>query len=90
MWNISLENDGVVLNFVSNGGDIIPRNDTSFQDILQLLITKNTLKFTVIIEMPSKPFSEWSFQKCANSIGLAVTQILTLMCSLFFYVVLLS
>src|SRR2546421_3596381 len=37
-----------------------PRNDALFREMLQLLVSKNNLKFTVSIEIPSEAFSEWS------------------------------
>src|SRR6266542_6153969 len=59
----ALENDGAVLNFMNDRGRYSPRNDPSFREMLQSLVTKTNLKFTVFIETPSKPFNSWTFPK---------------------------
>ncbi|CAB4411439.1 unnamed protein product [Rhizophagus irregularis] len=52
----ALENDGTVLNFINDS----PRNDDASREMLRSLVFKNSLKFTVLIETPSKPFNKWS------------------------------
>ncbi|CAG8481726.1 8104_t:CDS:1, partial [Ambispora leptoticha] len=59
----ALENPAVVFNIMNDGDRYSPRNDVSFREILRLLISKSSLKFTVFIETPSKPFNEWTFPK---------------------------
>ncbi|CAG8766684.1 6702_t:CDS:1, partial [Ambispora leptoticha] len=59
----ALENDGAVFKLVSDSGKYSPRSDLDLCEILQLLVSKNNLKFTVFIETPSKAFSDWSFPK---------------------------
>jgi len=39
--------------------------------MLRSLVSKNNLKFTVIIETPSKAFSDWSFPKVCQLYGLS-------------------
>src|ERR1043166_3767081 len=46
-----------------DGDRYLPRNDAAFREMLQSLVSKNNLKFTVFIETPSKPFNEWTFPK---------------------------
>ncbi|CAG8568241.1 3767_t:CDS:2, partial [Paraglomus occultum] len=67
----ALENDGAVLNFMSDGDRYLPRNDVSFREMLQSLVSKTKLKFTVFIETPSKPFSDWSFPKVCQLYGIS-------------------
>jgi hypothetical protein len=38
--------------------------------MLQLFVTKNSFKFTVVIETPSKAFSDWTFTKVCQLYGL--------------------
>ncbi|KAF0556673.1 hypothetical protein F8M41_015031 [Gigaspora margarita] len=59
----TLENPAVVLKFLSNGDQYFPRNDVAFREMLRSLVSKSSLKFTVFIETPSKPFNEWTFPK---------------------------
>ncbi|PKC03571.1 hypothetical protein RhiirA5_380064 [Rhizophagus irregularis] len=67
----ALENDGAVLNFMCDGDRYLPRNDVTFQEMLQSLVSKTNLKFTVFNETPSKPFSDWSFPKVCELYGLS-------------------
>uniref|UniRef100_U9TAC0 Uncharacterized protein n=2 Tax=Rhizophagus irregularis TaxID=588596 RepID=U9TAC0_RHIID len=39
--------------------------------MLQLLVSKNNLKFTVFIETPLKPFNKWTFPKVCQLYGLS-------------------
>ncbi|PKC60886.1 hypothetical protein RhiirA1_444701 [Rhizophagus irregularis] len=39
--------------------------------MLRSLVSKNSLKFTVLIETPSKPFNEWTFPKVCELYGLS-------------------
>ncbi|PKK57055.1 hypothetical protein RhiirC2_764128, partial [Rhizophagus irregularis] len=48
-----------------------PRNDVTFRKMLQLLVSKNNLKFTVFIETPLKPFNKWTFPKVCQLYGLS-------------------
>ncbi|EXX68830.1 Coronin-like protein crn1 [Rhizophagus irregularis] len=70
----TLENDGAVLRFVSN--DVkdaerhSPRNDQDFCKMLRQFVSKDITKFTVVIETPSKAFSDWSFPKVCQLYGL--------------------
>ena len=59
----ALENDGAVLNFMYEGDRYSPRNDQDFCKMLRLFVSKNNFKLAVIIETPSKAFSDWSFPK---------------------------
>ncbi|CAG8452805.1 10225_t:CDS:2 [Ambispora gerdemannii] len=56
----ALENDGAVFNIVNDGGRYSPRNDQDFCEMLRVLASKNSFKFTVFIETPSKAFSDWT------------------------------
>ena len=71
----SLENDGAVLKFISNDGKVTerysPRNDQDFRKMLRLFVTKNNFKLIVVIETPSKAFSNWSFPKVCELYGLS-------------------
>ncbi|PKB98446.1 hypothetical protein RhiirA5_431366 [Rhizophagus irregularis] len=67
----ALENDGAELNFMKDGsGRSSPRNNVAFRDMLRLLVSKNNLKFTVVIETPLKAFSDWTFPKVCQLYGL--------------------
>ncbi|CAG8675738.1 11292_t:CDS:2, partial [Ambispora leptoticha] len=59
----ALENDGAVFNLVSDSGKYSPRSDQDLCEILQQLASKNSFKFTVFIETPSKAFSDWTLPK---------------------------
>ncbi len=67
----ALENDGAMLNFLSDGDRYYPRNDPSFREMLRSLVSKNNPKFTVFIETPSKPFNSWTFPKVCELYGLS-------------------
>ncbi|PKK69749.1 hypothetical protein RhiirC2_489149 [Rhizophagus irregularis] len=54
-----------------DGDRYLPRIDVSFREMLQSLVSKNNLKFTVFIETPSKPFSDWSVPKVCELYGLS-------------------
>ncbi len=69
----ALENDGAVFNMVCNSGKYSPRNDQEFREMLHLLVSKNSFKFAVFIETPSKPFAEWTFPKICQLYGLGET-----------------
>src|SRR4051794_40730119 len=69
-----LENDGAVLNFMNDENRYYPRNDVSFREMLQTIVLKAKLKFTVSIEMPSKPFSDWTFLKVCELYELSNNQ----------------
>ena len=55
-----LDNDGAVFNLVNSIGKYSPRNDQDLRKMLQLFVSKSSVKFTVFIETPSKAFSDWS------------------------------
>ncbi|PKC71251.1 hypothetical protein RhiirA1_390694 [Rhizophagus irregularis] len=57
------QNDGAELSMLNDSGKFSPRNDQGLRDMLHIFVSKNNLKFTVFIETPSKPFSDWSFPK---------------------------
>ncbi|GBB96523.1 hypothetical protein RclHR1_27730005 [Rhizophagus clarus] len=59
----ALENDGAELNLMNDGDKYSPRNDQDLRKILRIFVSNKELKFTVFIETPSKPFSDWSFPK---------------------------
>ncbi|CAJ0766413.1 22595_t:CDS:2, partial [Entrophospora sp. SA101] len=59
----ALENDGVELNLMNDGEKYFPHNDQDLREMLRIFVSKNNLKFTVFIEMPSKAFLDWSFPK---------------------------
>ena len=67
----ALENPAVVFNFMNDGDRYLPRNDASFREMLQSLVSKNNPKFTVFIETPSKPFNSWTFPKVCELYGLS-------------------
>ena len=60
----SLEKDGAVLKFISGDKErYSPQNDQDFCKVLRLFVSKGISKFIVIIETPSKAFSDWTFPK---------------------------
>uniref|UniRef100_U9U2I1 Crinkler family protein n=2 Tax=Rhizophagus irregularis TaxID=588596 RepID=U9U2I1_RHIID len=67
----ALENDGAVLNILNDEGKYFPVNDQDLRELLQVFVSKNNLKFTVIVETPSKPFNEWTFPKVCELYGLS-------------------
>ena len=67
----ALENDGAVFNMVCDGGKYSPRNDQEFCEMLHLLVSKNSFKFTVFIETPSKAFNNWTFPKVCQLYNLS-------------------
>jgi hypothetical protein len=68
----SLEKDGAVLKFTSEDKERYSLwNDQDLHEILRLFLSKNNIKFTVIIETPSKAFSDWSFSKVCQLYGLS-------------------
>jgi hypothetical protein len=71
----ALENDGAELNLINDGDKYSPQNDQDLREILCIFVSNKKLKFTVFIETPSKPFSDWSFPKVCLKM-LAVTVIL--------------
>ena len=66
----ALENGGVELNFMNDGDKYSPQNDQDLHEILRIFMSNKNLKFTVFIETPSKPFSDWSFPKVCQLYGL--------------------
>ncbi|CAB4444233.1 unnamed protein product [Rhizophagus irregularis] len=67
----SLEKDEMVLKFISEDKErYSPQNDQDLREILQLFVAKSSFKFTVLIETPLKPFSDWSFPKTLFAIDL--------------------
>ncbi|RGB38562.1 hypothetical protein C1646_691975 [Rhizophagus diaphanus] len=66
----SLENDGAVLNIINDSEKHSPRNDQDLREMLQVFVSKSNFKFTVIIETPSKAFSDWTFPKVGHFYGL--------------------
>ncbi|PKY27594.1 hypothetical protein RhiirB3_443370 [Rhizophagus irregularis] len=44
----------------------------SNQDLCEIFVSKNNLKFTVLIEMPSKSFNFWTFLKVCELYDLSV------------------
>ncbi|CAG8712541.1 6123_t:CDS:1, partial [Ambispora leptoticha] len=60
IYQTPAENEGAVFNLVSDSGKYSPRRDQDLCKTLQLLVSKNDLKFTVFIETPSKAFSDWT------------------------------
>src|SRR5215213_3975015 len=65
---LALENNGAVLKFIS---DDSPQDDQDLCKVLRVFVSKNNLKFTVFIETPSKPFSDWSFPKVCQLYGIS-------------------
>jgi hypothetical protein len=47
-----------------------PLNDQDFRSMLRQFVSNGISKFTVIIETPSKAFSDWSFPKVCQLYGL--------------------
>ncbi|PKY30164.1 hypothetical protein RhiirB3_447111 [Rhizophagus irregularis] len=66
----ALDNDGAELSMLNDSGKFSPRNDQGLREMLNVFVSKNNLKFTVFIETPSKPFSDWSFPKVCQLYGL--------------------
>ncbi|GBB85903.1 hypothetical protein RclHR1_12340007 [Rhizophagus clarus] len=67
----ALENDGAELNLMNDGDKYSPRNDQDLREILRIFVSNKKLKFTVFIETPSKPFSDWSFPKVCQLYGIS-------------------
>jgi hypothetical protein len=67
----TLENDGAVLNMLNENGKYSPRNDQDLREMLQLFVSKDNLKITVIVKTPSKAFSECSFPKVCQLYGIS-------------------
>src|SRR5438128_1897988 len=59
-----LENDEAVFNMVCNSRKYSPQN-------VQLLVSKNSFKFTVFIETLSKAFNNWTFLKVCQLYNLS-------------------
>ncbi|PKY49122.1 hypothetical protein RhiirA4_464958 [Rhizophagus irregularis] len=57
-----LQKDVATLAFSCNDEKYSPKSDLEFQNMLQLFVSKNNLKFTVYIET-SLSFSSWTFPK---------------------------
>ncbi|PKK60634.1 hypothetical protein RhiirC2_757167, partial [Rhizophagus irregularis] len=55
---------------LNDSGKFSPRNDQGLREMLNVFVSKNNLKFTVFIETPSKPFSDWLFPKVYQLYGL--------------------
>src|SRR6266542_4764446 len=68
---LALENDRAVLKFISDGERYSPQDDQDLCKVLRVFVSKNNLKFTVFIETPSKPFTEWTFLKVCELYGLS-------------------
>uniref|UniRef100_A0A1D1YXI6 Transcription initiation factor TFIID subunit taf73 n=1 Tax=Anthurium amnicola TaxID=1678845 RepID=A0A1D1YXI6_9ARAE len=47
-----------------------PRNDQELREMLHIFVSKNISKFTVIIETPSKAFSDWTLSSVCQLYGL--------------------
>src|SRR5437762_11891037 len=56
---------------MNDGDKYSPRNDQDLREILRIFVSNKNLKFTVIIETPSKPFSDWSFPKVCQLYGIS-------------------
>src|ERR1043165_1870945 len=68
----SLEKDGAVLNFISGDKErYSPRNDQDFCKMLRQFVSKNNFRLIVVIETPSKSFSDWSFAKVCQLYGIS-------------------
>ncbi|GBB92721.1 hypothetical protein RclHR1_20480003 [Rhizophagus clarus] len=67
----ALENDGAELNLMNDGDKYSPRSDQDLREILRIFVSDKKLKFTVFIETPSKPFSDWSFPKVCQLYGIS-------------------
>jgi hypothetical protein len=71
----SLEKDGAVLNFISEDKKRhSPLNDQDFCRMLRQYVSKNNFKLIVVIETPSKAFSDWSFPKMCQLYGLSESE----------------
>src|SRR5438045_2212959 len=57
-------------NMLNDSGKYFPRNDQDLREMLRIFVSKNSLKFTMFIETPSKAFSDWSFPKVCQLYGL--------------------
>ncbi|RIA94452.1 hypothetical protein C1645_817940 [Glomus cerebriforme] len=66
----ALKNDSAELNVLNDSRKYFSRNDQDLCEILCIFVSKNNLKFTVSIEIPSKAFSDWSFPKVCQLYGL--------------------
>ncbi|GBC13590.2 hypothetical protein GLOIN_2v1580557 [Rhizophagus irregularis DAOM 181602=DAOM 197198] len=64
----ALENDGAELNLMNDGDKYSPQD---LREILRIFVSNKKLKFTVFIETPSKPFSDWSFPKVCQLYGIS-------------------
>ncbi|GBB90811.1 hypothetical protein RclHR1_01790018 [Rhizophagus clarus] len=69
--NSDLENGEAVLNFFCDGGNYSPRSNLEFRNMLWLLISKNSLKFSVNIET-TLSFSLWTFSKVCKLYGIGI------------------
>src|SRR5256884_9069059 len=67
----ALENDGAELNLMNDGDKYSPRSDQDLREILRIFVSNKNLRFTVFIETPSKPFSDWSFPKVCQLYGIS-------------------
>ena len=66
----SLEKDGAVLKFISGDKErYSPQNDQDFCKMLRQFVLNNNFKLIVVIETPSKAFSDWSFPKVCQLYG---------------------
>ncbi|RIA79206.1 hypothetical protein C1645_110256 [Glomus cerebriforme] len=71
----SLEKDGAVLNFICEDKKRhSPLNDQDFCRMLRQYVSKNNFKLIVVIETPSKAFSDWSFPKMCQLYGLSESE----------------
>ncbi|PKC52403.1 hypothetical protein RhiirA1_481571 [Rhizophagus irregularis] len=66
----ALENDGAVLNFISNGERYSPQNDQDLCKMLRLFITITASSLLYSLR-PFKPFNEWIFLKMCELYGLS-------------------
>ncbi|RIA88938.1 hypothetical protein C1645_825560 [Glomus cerebriforme] len=67
----SLEKDGAVLKFISGDKErYSPQNDQDFCKMLRQFVLNNNFKLIIVIETPSKAFSDWSFPKVCQLYGL--------------------
>ncbi|RIA80067.1 hypothetical protein C1645_793302 [Glomus cerebriforme] len=67
----ALENDGAVLKLISDGKRYSFQNNQDLRKVLQQFVSNKNLKFTVFIEMLSKPFNSWTFPKVCELYGLS-------------------
>jgi len=70
----ALENDGAVLNFTYEAKRYSPRNDQDFSKMLRQFVSKNIFKLIVVIETPSKAFSDWLLPKVCQLYGLSESE----------------